>query len=137
VVQEGATTIWLDPAVTTRIGYAVTTAPDRSAGSTPASVAHWLATRPYLHVTSLTTTTLSGRPAYRVDLTRNGGYSYPYGAFLPVFDGQRTWLELDQQVRLWLITLPDVGLTLVWVSIGHLHSDLDRSQPLVDSLSFG
>jgi hypothetical protein len=137
LVQEGAIPIWLDPAVTPRVGYGVTTARDPSAGSTPTSVAHWLATRPYLQVTSLSNTTLSGRPAVRLDLKRNSRYRYPYGSFLPVFDGMQTWLDTGQEARLWLIDLPDVGLTLVWSSTGMDHADLDKSLPLVESISFG
>jgi len=137
LVQEDAVPVWLDPAVTPKVGYAATTARDPSAGSTPTSVAHWLATRPYLQVTSLSRTTLSGLPAVRLDLKRNGGYSYPYGAFLPVFDGNEMWLDTGQDVRLWLIDLPDVGLTAVWSSTGNDHADLDKSLPLVESISFG
>jgi len=137
LVQEGAVPIWLDPAVAPRLGYAVTTARDPSAGSTPDSVAHWLATRPYLRVTSLSSTTLGGVPAVRLDIQRNDKYAYPYGAFLPVFDANPTWLDTGQHARLWLLDLPDVGLTLVWSSTGLDHADLDKSLPLVESISFG
>ena len=137
LVQEGAVPIWLDPAVTPRLGYAVTTARDPSAGSTSASVAHWLATRPYLRVTSMSNTTLGGMPAVRLDLQRNDKYAYPYGAFLPVFDANPTWLDTGQEARLWLVDLPDSGLTLIWSSTGLDHADLDKSLPLVESISFG
>ncbi len=42
--------------------------PDPAAGSTAQSIATWLADRPYLETTSVVTTTVSGLPAWQVDV---------------------------------------------------------------------
>jgi hypothetical protein len=115
---------------------------DPSAGTSPQSVARWLTKRSFVAAATVTPTTVSGYPAYRVDLTGSGTPAPGGGPEIPVLtdiaadpSGLFTvWPRLH--VRVWLFDLPGTGLAMVWSQSPRNPADLDVADAVVDSLRF-
>jgi hypothetical protein len=132
------------PTLTPPEGAAAAVVVDTAAGTTAESVARWLSERPFVDGAVVTETTLGGRRAYRVDLSRGAANfirnGQPYGWVFANGTGpqaSRLGVGPDTHVRCWLLDVPGAGLAMVWSQTNRSQADLELNQPLVDSIRFG
>jgi hypothetical protein len=118
---------------------------DPSAGTTAASMARWLSQRPFLIHTTLTRTTVGGRPAWHVTGDLKPGASLPApkerGNVAPTFgrdynDSMGYRADLTGQYT--LLDIPGAGVTVIWSwTVDHGNHALIANQAFIDGLSFG
>lgn len=118
---------------------------DPAAGTTAASMARWLAHRPFLIHTTLTRTTVGGLPAWQVsgDLKPGAVLSAPKlgGNVAPTFGrayNASFGYRADLTGRYTLIDVPGAGVTVIWSwTLDHGERVLAGNQRLIDGVAFG
>ena len=116
---------------------------DPEAGRTAASVAHWLATRPFLTNTTVNRVRVGRLAGWQVkgDLKPDAALpaSKIIGSVAPTFaaddgtDGYRPGLTGDYT----LVDVPGAGVTVIWSWSFNGESTLRGNQAFIDGLSFG
>jgi hypothetical protein len=130
------------------IKYDNTWTPDQAAGTTAASMAAWLAHRPFFDHTTITTVTVGGRPAYRITAQFRPGaatpatwtgdphvapiFAVPAGGFTTA-----AWTNTTIAAEFYLLNLPHNGVTVIWSWSQNGSSQLVANRPFIDTLSFG
>jgi hypothetical protein len=95
---------------------------DPSGGTTAATMAHWLAKRPFLTGAKVTATTVDGRPAWRVSAVLKPraalrAVKLTEGAVAPTFtDGHETTMGYNSTLagEYTLLDIPGAGVTVLW-----------------------
>jgi hypothetical protein len=94
---------------------------DPSGGTTAREMARWIATRPFVAPTSVTRTSVGGRPAWRVVATLRPGArltsTWDAGRIAPLlFDipPAGSWLSGSVLGEMTLLDLPGGGVTAIW-----------------------
>jgi hypothetical protein len=122
---------------------------DPSGGTTAQTMARWLAARPFLLSSPVTQTTLSGLPAWQVDVRLKPGQRtiahcgyYAQDACLPLMlmdiSGSHTvGIWGDGRIRWTFVDLPTGGTTAVWTwNFDNNPHGFAPGQPLIDSIRF-
>jgi hypothetical protein len=117
---------------------------DPSGGSTAASMATWLAARPFVSQAHTTRTTVDGLPAWRVVATMRTGTPATEqigdlrGVVTFVDDAAHAWFGPKLTVGEYtLVDVPGAGVTLVWSWTLGPRSVLEGNRPYVAGISFG
>jgi len=120
---------------------------DRSSGTTAASAAAWLASRPFVLPTKPVMTTVGGFPAYRVHVVLKPGARLvgpAKGDGAPTaatFASGVSWSAASESMNdstYYLLDLPHAGLTVVWSwTFGSSPEDAAAREAYVQALHFG
>jgi hypothetical protein len=119
---------------------------DPSAGTSRASMTHWLSARPFLRHVSVKSVTVDGLAGWQVSGQLKPGASLPavypsVGRVAPTFAGTgdcHAGYGPDLFGTYTLVDVPGAGVTVIWSwTIDKNHALIAANQALIDGLSFG